>query len=331
MSKTALLPVPYDVAGRQIPFLHDVDGKTIWGTQQQIADVFGVDLRTVNEHLENLQAEGEIDGSTIRKFRIVQNEGSRAVTRQILHYNLRAISAVGFRVKSEEAQTFRSWATDLIEGAVVGRSYETGLADAGLKQMLVAIFQQNADTQRSLVQGHNAVVGEMRDGFVKVGERFIPIEEWQKEKTERDRERDREFNEFRDEVTIRIPEGDRENPSPSILRDHLFIVEKRLHGLCPMCNDKDHPILVPGPLHGTYRWATRADVGLKYSVQHDHYNNVGKASVYSLWPLHQWCHVDKHRLPLIRSQTQFDNWQRIVCEEIPPRKNKPTQMQNFLI
>lgn len=89
-----------------------LDGQTVWLTQRLMADLYQVSVPTVNEHLTNLYEEGELDpASTIRKFRIVQTEGTRQVQRIVEHYNLDAIVAVGFRVRSHVGTTFRQWAT----------------------------------------------------------------------------------------------------------------------------------------------------------------------------------------------------------------------------
>ena len=89
-----------------------LDGETVWLTQRLMADLYQVSLKTVNEHLVNIYAEGELDpGATIRKFRIVQMEGSRTVNRMVDHYNLDAILAVGYRVRSLRGTQFRQWAT----------------------------------------------------------------------------------------------------------------------------------------------------------------------------------------------------------------------------
>jgi len=65
------------------------------------------DVRTINEHLRNIFDEEEIDpGATIRKFRIVRCEGSREVAREVEHYSLDAILAVGYRVRSERGTQF---------------------------------------------------------------------------------------------------------------------------------------------------------------------------------------------------------------------------------
>ena len=92
-----------------------VESETVWLSQKLIAALFDVDVRTVNEHLGNIHAEGELDAeATIRKFRIVQLEGNREVTRHIDHYNLDAIISVGYRVNSRRATQFRQWATGVL-------------------------------------------------------------------------------------------------------------------------------------------------------------------------------------------------------------------------
>jgi hypothetical protein len=88
------------------------ENETIWLTQALIAELFQKDVRTVNEHLVNIFDEGELDrAATIRNFRIVRREGTRDVAREIEHYSLPAILAVGYRVRSERGTQFRQWAT----------------------------------------------------------------------------------------------------------------------------------------------------------------------------------------------------------------------------
>ena len=88
------------------------DEETIWLTQVLIAELFQITVPTVNEHLKGIFAEGELaPRATIRKFRIVRSEGTRQVTREIEHYSLPAILAVGFRVRSHRGTQFRQWAT----------------------------------------------------------------------------------------------------------------------------------------------------------------------------------------------------------------------------
>jgi hypothetical protein len=91
------------------------EGETFWLTQKKMAELFGVNLRTVNEHLKNIFATSELEESaTIRKNRRVQIEGTRTVSREVDFYNLDAIIAVGYRVNSREATQFRIWATRVL-------------------------------------------------------------------------------------------------------------------------------------------------------------------------------------------------------------------------
>jgi len=88
---------------------------TFWLSQKRMAELFGVDVRTVSEHLQNIFKSGELrEEATIRKFRIVQQEGTREVSRQVDFYHLDAIIAVGYRVNSYQATQFRIWATNTL-------------------------------------------------------------------------------------------------------------------------------------------------------------------------------------------------------------------------
>jgi hypothetical protein len=94
--------------------------ETLWLSQALIAELFQKDVRTINEHLQNIYDEGELEpGATIRKFRIVRREGSREVSREVEHYNLDAILAVGYRVRSERGTQFRRWATERLREYLV--------------------------------------------------------------------------------------------------------------------------------------------------------------------------------------------------------------------
>ena len=94
--------------------------ETLWLTQALIAELFQKEVRTINEHLQNIYEERELDpGPTIRKFRIVRREGARDVAREIEHYNLDAILAVGFRVRSDRGTQFRRWATERLSEYLV--------------------------------------------------------------------------------------------------------------------------------------------------------------------------------------------------------------------
>ena len=89
-----------------------IQHETLWLTQRQLAELFQKDVRTINEHTQNIFSEGELPPeATIRKFRIVQAEGSRTVERLVDHYSLDVVIAVGYRVRSTRGTQFRQWAT----------------------------------------------------------------------------------------------------------------------------------------------------------------------------------------------------------------------------
>ncbi len=91
------------------------ESETFWLNQKRIAELFGVDLRTISEHLQNIYANGELKPDrTLRKIRRVQTEGIREVSREIEFYNLDAIISVGYRVNSVQATQFRIWATQTL-------------------------------------------------------------------------------------------------------------------------------------------------------------------------------------------------------------------------
>ena len=85
-----------------------------------MAELFEVDVRTINEHLQNIFESQELAReATIRKFRIVQKEGEREVSREVEFYNLDTIIAVGYRVNSKRATSFRIWATNTLKNYVI--------------------------------------------------------------------------------------------------------------------------------------------------------------------------------------------------------------------
>ncbi len=114
-----------------------LENETIWLTQKQMAELFERDVRTINEHIINVYDEGELDEtSTIRKFRIVQTEGKRSVNRELDHYNLDMIIAVGYRVKSKIATRFRIWATNILKQYLIeGYAINQNLIQAKNKQL----------------------------------------------------------------------------------------------------------------------------------------------------------------------------------------------------
>lgn len=92
------------------------EDENIWLTQKMMAALYDVGLPTINEHIKKIYSDGELtEEATIRKFRIVQTEGTRQVNREVTHYNLQLIIAVGFKVNNQRAVQFRKWAGQIVK------------------------------------------------------------------------------------------------------------------------------------------------------------------------------------------------------------------------
>jgi len=95
-------------------FLHD---ENIWLTQKRIAELFGVDVRTISEHLQNIFKSGELEeNSVIRNFRTTASDNKKY---EIRFYNLDAILSVGYRVNSSQATQFRIWASKILKEYII--------------------------------------------------------------------------------------------------------------------------------------------------------------------------------------------------------------------
>lgn len=90
------------------------EDENIWMTQKMLAALYDVSVATINEHIRHIYSDLELtEEATIRKYRIVQEEGGRNVSREVNHYGLQMIIAVGFKVNSERAVQFRRWVNDI--------------------------------------------------------------------------------------------------------------------------------------------------------------------------------------------------------------------------
>ena len=92
-----------------------LEDETVWLNRQQLAELFGRDIKTIGKHINNALAEELAGSATVAKFATVQNEGDRTVTRQVEHYNLDMILSVGYRVKSKRGVEFRRWANQVLK------------------------------------------------------------------------------------------------------------------------------------------------------------------------------------------------------------------------
>lgn len=92
------------------------EDENIWLSQKMMATLYDVTVPAINQHLRRLYEDGELEReTTIKKYLIVQTEGNRQVRRQVEHYNLHAIIAVGFKVENERAVQFRKWANQIVK------------------------------------------------------------------------------------------------------------------------------------------------------------------------------------------------------------------------
>lgn len=92
-----------------------LEKETVWLNRNQMAVLFGRDVKTIGKHIINAQREELYNMSTVAKFEIVQNEGGRQVRRMVEFYNLDMILSVGYRVKSNQGILFRQWANSVLK------------------------------------------------------------------------------------------------------------------------------------------------------------------------------------------------------------------------
>ena len=97
----------------------DFINHTAWLTQEQIALVLGVSISNISEHITHIYDDEELEiGATLRNFRIVRFEGNREVKRNVDHYNVDMMIAIGYRVKTKEAILFRTWVSNIVSGYI---------------------------------------------------------------------------------------------------------------------------------------------------------------------------------------------------------------------
>ena len=90
------------------------EDENIWLTQKMMATLYDVSISAINQHIKKIYDDNELsEEATIKKYLTVQVEGSRNVSRELTHYNLQMIIAVGFKVNSERAVQFRKWVNQI--------------------------------------------------------------------------------------------------------------------------------------------------------------------------------------------------------------------------
>jgi len=92
------------------------ENENIWLSQKMMSTLYNVSVSAISQHLKRVFADNELERlATIKKYLIVQNEGGRQVKREVEHYDLQAIIAVGFKIENERAVQFRKWATRIVK------------------------------------------------------------------------------------------------------------------------------------------------------------------------------------------------------------------------
>lgn len=169
-----------------------VQDETIFLTQKAMAELFGVEVNTINYHLKEIYSSRELtEDSTIRKIRTVQTEGNRQVERERAFYNLDAIISVGYRVNSQRATLFRQWATRVLNefirkgfvldddrleqgNAVFGRDYFRELLDRvrSIRASERRIWQQITDIYAECSIDYDRLAPTTKEFYAMVQNRF---------------------------------------------------------------------------------------------------------------------------------------------------------------
>lgn len=157
----------YQSEDGQVSLQVSLENETVWLNQAQMAILFDKNVRTINEHIGNVFSEGElVKDSTIRKFRIVRQEGTRQVQREVEHYNLDVIISVGYRVKSKRGVQFRQWATQvlkqfLVQGYALNQRH---LQEKGVEfNQALSLLSQTLVNQSLISQEGKAVLSVVQD------------------------------------------------------------------------------------------------------------------------------------------------------------------------
>jgi len=160
-----------------------VSDETLWLSQKNMAELFGIEVHTINYHLKEIFKSGELEEiATIRDFRIVQKEGNREVSREVAFYNLDAIIAVGYRVNSRRATQFRIWATNVLKEFIIKGFV---LDDERLKQgehtFKEDFFKELLERVRSIRASERRIYQQITDIFAECSIDYDPKSKTTKE------------------------------------------------------------------------------------------------------------------------------------------------------
>ena len=153
-----------------------VKDETVWLTQKGMAGLFDCSTDNISQHLKNIYADGELsEEATTENFSVVQQEGSRQVTRLMRFYNLDAIISVGYRVNSRRATHFRIWATGVLKEYMI-KGF--ALDDERLKQGKTAFgkdyFKELLERVRSIRASERRIWQQVTDIFAECSIDYDP-------------------------------------------------------------------------------------------------------------------------------------------------------------
>ena len=154
--------------------------ETLWLTQKMMSELFGVDVRTINEHLKNIFDSSElIEDAVIRKFRITASDSKSYDTK---HYNLDAIIAVGYRVNSRRATQFRIWATKILREYIVkGFAVDDERLKQGERVFGRDYFKELLERVRSIRASERRIYQQITDIFAECSIDYDPHSDITKE------------------------------------------------------------------------------------------------------------------------------------------------------
>jgi len=166
----------YTTPGGDVSLEVRMENETVWLTQKMMGDLFAVESNTVTYHIQEIFKSGELEpDSTARKIRVVQNEGTREVERELDFYNLDAIIAVGYRVNSKRATQFRIWATKVLREYIIkGFAMNDRRLKRGNTPFGVDYFNELLERIRSIRSSERRIYLQITDVFAECSTDYDP-------------------------------------------------------------------------------------------------------------------------------------------------------------
>ncbi len=171
--------VIYQNKSGAIEFRGDFKRETIWGTQKQIAKIFGVNSQAITRHIKNIYKEGELgENQTCSKMEQVQTEGGKTVKRKLRFYNLDMIISIGYRINSRNATQFRIWATKTLKQHLInGYTINKKRIGQNYKKFMQAV----TDTKALLPAGNKVKTEDILELIQAFASTWVSLEAFDKD------------------------------------------------------------------------------------------------------------------------------------------------------